>query len=446
MAVSDELSELVNSPTETLTVEYKAWLELKEPRHRAALARHIAALANSGGGWIVFGIEDDGTAAGPPPSEFALDHDVVAGIAKRYLDPAVHCEVRSIAAETGLAHPVIIVPSHGAVPICAKANGPEIGGKITGIAAGRYYIRKPGPESAAIDTASDWTEVIRRCALHERSGILAAISAALSPGSAGVSEDIDAKLATWAAAADAFYAAEVAKDEYDVPVGESRLQLSYVVETNDGAKMSADRLEAAAHEVNSAVSRRVHTGWSLFHPFTKTDIAPYWIVDSTSGLADEDFLESCLLREDRDFGIDLWRLSRNGFATHIREFWEDARKGPQRPKASLDPTWLARTLGELVYHADAFSAQFPTSTRVYFRCEWRGLAGRSLWSLSDPFLGLTPAKGDRVVSRGAWPVADLSGEIPAIVAELGSKVIRQFGRNFFTSSWVTGQMPTWPQR
>jgi len=65
-----ELSELVASRSEDLSIEYKAWLDTSDPTARAKLARHIAALCNHGGGYLVFGI-DDGTRA--PMGEPTLD-------------------------------------------------------------------------------------------------------------------------------------------------------------------------------------------------------------------------------------------------------------------------------------------------------------------------------------------------------------------------------------
>jgi predicted HTH transcriptional regulator len=55
--------EIVDSPVERPEVEYKAYLDLTEAKHRADLARHIAALANYGGGHIVFGIDNKGQPA-----------------------------------------------------------------------------------------------------------------------------------------------------------------------------------------------------------------------------------------------------------------------------------------------------------------------------------------------------------------------------------------------
>jgi predicted HTH transcriptional regulator len=69
----DELSELVDSPNETLEVEYKSWLNLADDNEaRADLARHIAALSNHGGGHIVFGFTDDLRFAGTNPHSKAI--------------------------------------------------------------------------------------------------------------------------------------------------------------------------------------------------------------------------------------------------------------------------------------------------------------------------------------------------------------------------------------
>ena len=84
-----ELQELVDSPNETLQVEYKAWLDLAgDNEARADLARHIAALANHGGGTIVFGITDTMQPAGANPiPHVSIDRDQIAGVVKKYLEP-----------------------------------------------------------------------------------------------------------------------------------------------------------------------------------------------------------------------------------------------------------------------------------------------------------------------------------------------------------------------
>jgi len=45
-----DLTDLVDFPRETLEVEVKGWMDLGDKAARTNIARHIAALANHGGG------------------------------------------------------------------------------------------------------------------------------------------------------------------------------------------------------------------------------------------------------------------------------------------------------------------------------------------------------------------------------------------------------------
>ena len=64
-----ELREFVDTPRERRKVEYKTWLDLDDNETRASLARHLCALANYGGGYLVFGINDNMTSAGERPMD-----------------------------------------------------------------------------------------------------------------------------------------------------------------------------------------------------------------------------------------------------------------------------------------------------------------------------------------------------------------------------------------
>ncbi len=57
--IASDLNDLIEYPRETLEIELKGWLDLSEPIVRANIARHFAALANHGGGYLVFGFKDD---------------------------------------------------------------------------------------------------------------------------------------------------------------------------------------------------------------------------------------------------------------------------------------------------------------------------------------------------------------------------------------------------
>lgn len=49
---------MVAGRSEDLGVEYNAWIDTSDGEVRAKLARHIAALANNGGGYLIFGVDD----------------------------------------------------------------------------------------------------------------------------------------------------------------------------------------------------------------------------------------------------------------------------------------------------------------------------------------------------------------------------------------------------
>ena len=172
--MSSDLSDLVENPREDLGIECKAWLDLTEKLQRAKIARHLAALANHGGGYLVLGFSDDLTPDQHRPTDVRIyNRDVFSDIVRRYLIPRFQCEVIRVAAANGEEFPIVRVPGHGSVPIAAKANGPTgRSGGPQGIRAGVYYIRKPGPESAPIIGAEEWAPLIRRCVLNDRDGLL----------------------------------------------------------------------------------------------------------------------------------------------------------------------------------------------------------------------------------------------------------------------------------
>src|SRR5690348_8418639 len=106
------------------TSKLKSWMDLDDRLTQAKLARHIAALANHGGGYLVFGFEDAGTRCVERPADLgAFNRDRFASIVRRYLTPAFQCDVTLAVASDGASFPVVRVPSHGAVPVTAKTDG-----------------------------------------------------------------------------------------------------------------------------------------------------------------------------------------------------------------------------------------------------------------------------------------------------------------------------------
>jgi hypothetical protein len=441
---------LLDDPNEVLDVEYKAWLDLTSNEVRAHLARHIAALANYGGGIIVFGITDAMQFAGPNPyPQPYCDRDLIASVVKRYLEPTFQCDVREVVSSEGNTHPIVIVPPHGAVPICAKANGPTVGNKTVGIAQGVHYTRKPGPESERIQTAAEWTPIIRRCAMHDRAAILGALDVALR-GSGSASPTVTDALKQWHDAAHATFLADVGARPDRSNLAKWNWQASYAIERNDGQVLELNSLLDILRQTHHEVYDTVNSGWNMFEPQGVVDLRPGFQTDANSGLGETEFLEFSALRSKQGVSIaDLWRVSPDGKVTVVRDYWEDLfmPSGGMAPGSFLSPNWMVRSLAEVVRHARAFTERFENPVSVSFRCEWCGLQGRiihspnTLWSIRWRETG---AGSDRKVATGTYPVTMLDNGLPEIVSKLMAPLMRAFTtEQVIDPGWVNGQRNTW---
>src|SRR6202044_1944391 len=144
-AAPSDVQDLVDAPCRTLEIEYKSWRNLDHAEDRAELARDIAALANNGGGFVVFGFNER-TLAPDDTDPFRTNCTIerVRAIVQTYLDPPVHCEVITTMSAAGTVHSVIRVDSHGTTPVCVSKDGPVVGG-VRLIERGTCYVRKHGP-------------------------------------------------------------------------------------------------------------------------------------------------------------------------------------------------------------------------------------------------------------------------------------------------------------
>jgi len=427
-AERDELVDLLDHPAETLEVEYKSSLDLDTAEHRATLACHIAAIANHGGGYLVFGFNDDLSLREPEHSASVVTRDVVSGVVKKYLEPAVNCDVKHVMSGLGRIHAVIIIPGHRAVPICAKAGGPERNSRPVGITKGTYYIRAIGPASVPITSASEWHDLIRRCVLHDRSNLLNALGAALRAPEPPTPQSRDILLAWHDATARALEEAVRAKWGEGDELLRRRKQFSYFIRRADGETLEHSTLRRTLEEINNEVKEHVQSGWSMFFPFGNRDYLK-WNLDPSSG-EEDDFLQINFATEENSMGRDFWRVSPSGKVSLIREYWEDGafnvRKGIQVGTA-LDPHLVARDLAEVVWHASFLAARFREPVEILFTIEFIGLAGRQLHRF-DGYRGAFGSQAAADVRRvtGVWPAAVLRAEWAAIVSTLATPIGRFF--------------------
>jgi len=428
-----DLDDLVDSPRETLEIEMKRWLDLDDPVVRAKLARHAAALANHGGGYLVFGFNDDlSQDSARPVSLTDYSRDTFSGIFKKYLSPLFQCEVVFVKNKDGLAFPVVRVPGHGRTPVMAKANGPsDASGRTQGVHAGTCYIRKPGPESAPAIGDEDWAPLIRRCLLNDRDRLLRDFAALVqTPAAAEIAPH--ERLREWhEQSAERFGRILAAAPglEWPVPLAANHYQLSYLISTEGGEAIPEADLVRILDEVNNEVRDTVWTGWSMFYPFTRPEIAPAFHPEHLDGTG-SDVLETDLIG-DGTFDIslpDFWRVTPDGRASIVRAYRED-RGDASRPAGSwLSPETVLRETAELVTHARLLARRYATASAISFRCTWIGLRGRRLFDF-DPRIswGHRPAaSADRRIVDGAWSLAQLAADWPKVVSDLSCPVLRLF--------------------
>lgn len=369
---------------------------------------------------------------------------------KMYLEPTFQCDVYPITSAAGNEHPVIVVPPHGATPICAKADGPKLDGKPTGISQGVYYTRKAGPESAPIVTAAEWAPVIRRCALHDRTYVLGAIETALRGTSATSSVSIEERLKTWHDAAHQAFLKDIV--EYSAPseLAKWHYQFSYAIGRSDDQQLDPAQLREMLRQVNGEVRDLVRTGWSMFYIFNRAGIEPFFNVDPASGQGEQDFLECDLLRdtETGSHDSDMWRVAPNGLLTLVRSYWEDHpeinKTRRTAPGTWFSPNTLVCSLAEIVRHARSFAERFDAPITVSFRCEWHGLSSRHLADIEGLWRDRGAVSGDHRTASGTWPVSTLASDWPKIVADLSAPVARLFGvESVVTPEWVRSEAPKW---
>lgn len=250
------------------------------------------------------------------------------------------------------------------------------------------------------------------------------------------------RLRTWHTDAESKYDDVVPKDfSWPVPLKEYCYQLSYLISHNDEA-IPIGELGRILEEINNEVRDTVWTGWSMFYPFSRPEIAPSIHPENADGTG-ADLLETILL-EGGLFDTttpDFWRIAPDGRAILFRGYREDVRM--EDPGRWLSPETVLRETAELVRHARAFARRFPSATTVSFRCVWKGLKGREFKDF-DPGTFWRPGRiataNERTVS-GEYPVVQLGATWPKIVSDLGCPILYLFGFTECSPEFVEGMAP-----
>ncbi|WP_415921965.1 helix-turn-helix domain-containing protein [Tateyamaria sp. SN6-1] len=380
-----EFDSVLQSPTESLDVEFKRSLPLSDNVGKAKLAKEICALANHGGGWIVLGREDDGSYPESLPEELIdVDQDLINQIAAAYLQPAPHCSVRILQPDAiDFAVPVIWVPSCGVSPVCGKKNGPDDQrGRTQGIAKGVHYSRRAGPISAPIESPNEWQDVIRRCVLADKSSLLGALSTMIEqPRPAPEAEaqgvfdaDFEHVLASWKNGA----------QEHPYAVDLTSCFVAYAFQLVDAEQITTDQI------LECLRSRPLNAPGHAF--FSVGSVSPYrpFVIE----VADHDGLE-VHANTSSDDHRSIWRLSEKMSGTEIISYWEDTEWIKSAVERRSSRTWERGQhiwIAQQIAYANSFLSMvkhianhFNYSGDVRIRVLFSGLSGRTLRS-TDSFV------------------------------------------------------------
>lgn len=382
MATSQELETLFGLQDETLSTEFKAWLDLATPHGRATIAKSTIAMANHGGGTIIMGMGGKPATSTKRPDEFArYTADAVNAAVNRYADPKISCEVLHLNhPATGHEHALILVSGGTSVPVMSVKELPGT------IAQQRCYIRKPGPKSEEPYTAEEWRGLLNRCVQNGRDNLLDSIRtifyglqpATEQPVVNKLRDFSDQALARWEVLTKPLSPTEPAR----MPLGSYELGFEIEHVRPQETVQQLYRLFEDAHQIK-------HTGWSQFVVLNRQPIAP---------AAVDGFLEAWLgtLEESGRNGryVDFWRASKDGRLFLKRSLDEDfhSKYKPGTIFSLTTPIWR---VGDAALFVSRLAKLMGGNPGVLMEGRYVGLQGRALSVIDEDRAPMSFARKSR---------------------------------------------------
>jgi hypothetical protein len=158
---------LVGSPSESLNVEIKRWIDPTQIASIEKIAKGALALRNRNGGFFVVGFDDKTLVpdiANEPSNAKELFHvDVIQAIISKYAFDPFEIEV-AWGERDDRRYPIIAVPSGVKFPVAAKRDLKD--GSRTAIRTGAVYVRSlnsNGTVSTTEARPSDWADITEIC-------------------------------------------------------------------------------------------------------------------------------------------------------------------------------------------------------------------------------------------------------------------------------------------
>ena len=425
MPSHEELLPLILSPSESLSIEYKTWLNFANDEHKAILAKAVIAIANEGGGHVVIGMQEERpnlVSIARPPEIAEYDQDSINKIIRRFSQPAIQC-VLSALVHPGTGHPVAIIsiPGGYGFPVMSKSGTAE-----RTILPHLCYMRKPGPESAAPENQSDWERLLSRCIRNRQDELLDAIRTIVQ----GRVEISSTTLPSLMGKQDTFVSQ--ARDRW---VALTNALPSEAPQRCAFGRYEIDFWPKGASPIASLADMREkikeagtikYTGWPPFWVPARAEIQPTIVDDQIEcwlGVPEKD-------RQFKDAAhSDFWRMTQEGRAFLLRGYSEDA-SDKVKPGEVIAATLPILRIGEAMLFARRFSnAIDANASELFFRCRYYGLQDRQLRSIFDSDYDIIDSgvsKQAELTLQSSIPLDRIEENLPEIIHRFLTPLYERF--------------------
>lgn len=122
---SSRIQELVERPSESLSVELKRWIDPASPEGTAKIVRTVLALRNHGGGYLIIGFDNETLQPDvenvPVDVRSAFHMDKIQGLVSHFSSEPFEVAIE-FPERGGQVYPVIVVPPGVKTPVASKSD------------------------------------------------------------------------------------------------------------------------------------------------------------------------------------------------------------------------------------------------------------------------------------------------------------------------------------
>ncbi|MQB05719.1 hypothetical protein DXT91_16510 [Agrobacterium tumefaciens] len=418
MAVQEDLLALLTYPNETLSHEYKSWLDLSSNAGRATLAKAAIALGNHGGGIVVMGMRGDGAnvlESQTRPNQIPrYTTDAVNAAINRYADPKSHYDVRfETHPITGVEHAFISIPP-STVPVMSTRLEDKV------IAQNRCYIRKPGPKSEEPTTAEEWRSLLNRCIQAGRETMLDSIRTILQGHSSEMAHRSERELL------DEFQQQSFERWQSlikDLPTDAGqRLPRGHYQQTYEIVGIPPVSMKDMVRRLKQA-DQIQYTGWGPFVDIGRSPIGPMPVGDVIEAWLGYELTKSMHGATDADF----WRVDPRGLLYEMRGFEEDFTDKAQ-PGKSFDAVMPIWRIGETLLYVSRLARTYEGDPLIRLRVDYSGLKGRKIDTIFDRSYGVRRGlcMTDNVTLRTEVSTSQIEDNLAEVIESLLAPLYEKF--------------------